>query len=263
MADDTAPEESLVWNKEELQKQIRNLEHKIFVVQKRCTEGENITELKDNLKSAIQNFADKKFTDSEKNVIDIKSDVIEKISKLDILRRIAYFLSSWGLIPILTAIIAIILSFILMGYRGYTVNILYIFPFTIPNDILKIVPLWAPLTAVIGASIQILVGVVNDYKENSMISKYKRLWYFVLPVVGFVFGFVAFLLIQGGLININLGQVSLNQSNITELPASLKGGSPLEPSAFSLILCFLAGYATEWFMGILGKLAPANGNNGK
>ncbi len=258
MEDATKPEEDLVWTKEELQKQIRSLEHKIFVVQKRCKEGEKITDVLDNLKSAIQNFADKKFTESEKNVIDIKSEVIEEISKLDIFRRTAYFLSSWGLVPILIAIIAIILSFISMGYTCYTANILYIFSFTIPKNILGIVPLWAPLTAVIGASIQILVGVVNDYKENSMISKYKRLWYLVLPVVGFVFGFIAFLLIQGGLININLGQVSLDQTkNISELPASLRGELPIGPSAFSIIICFLAGYATDWFMGLLGKLAPA------
>lgn len=260
MGDATKPDEDLVWTKEELQIQIRSLEHKIFVAQKQRGEGKKITDVLVILKSAIQNFADKKFTDVEKNVIDVKNEVNEIIHSLGPFRHITYFVSAWGLVPILTAIIAIILSFILMGYRGYTVNIPYIFSFTIPKDILGIVPLWAPLTAVIGASIQILVGVVNDYKENSMISKYKRLWYFVLPFVGFVFGFIAFLLIQAGLININLGQVSLDQTkNISELPASLTGGSPINPSAFSIILCFLAGYATDWFIGLLGKLAPTKG----
>lgn len=258
MVDVAKPEEDLVWKKEELQKQIRSLEHKIFVAQKQGGKGEKITDVLNNLKSAIQNFADEKFIDAEKNVIDVKNEVIEIIRNLDRFSKITYFVSSWGLVPILTAIIAIIFSFILIGYMGYKVNILYIFSFTIPKDILGIVPLWAPLTAVIGASIQILVGVINDYKENSMISKYKRLWYFVLPFVGFVFGFIAFLLIQAGLININIGQVSLDQTkNISELPASLTGGSPIEPSAFSIILCFLVGYATDWFMGLLGKLAPA------
>ncbi len=258
MGDATIPDVDLVWKREELQKQIRALEHKIFVAQKQGGNREKIKEVLGNLKSAIQNFADKKYTDAEKNVIDVKNQVIEIISQLNPFSKITYFVSSWGLVPILTAIIAIILSFISIYYLGHTVNILYIFPFTIPEDILGIVPLWAPLTAVIGASIQILVGVINDYKENSMISKYKRLWYFVLPFVGFVFGFIAFLLIQAGLININLGQVSLDQTkNISELPASLTGGSPIEPSAFSIILCFLVGYATDWFMGLLGKLAPA------
>lgn len=259
MGDATKPEEDLVWTKEELQKQIRSLEHKIFVAQKQGGKDEKITGVLVNLKSAIKNFEDKKYTDAEKNVIDVKNEKIKIIHNFGQFRRITYFVSSWGLVPILTAIIAIILSFILMGYTDCnTANILYIFSFTIPKNILGIVPLWAPLTAVIGASIQILVGVVNDYKENSMISKYKRLWYLVLPVVGFVFGFIAFLLIQGGLININLGQVSLDQTkNISELPASLRGELPIGPSAFSIIICFLAGYATDWFMGLLGKLAPA------
>jgi hypothetical protein len=255
MGDATKPDEDLVWKKEELQKQIRSLEHKIFIAQKQGGEDEKITDVLVHLKSAIQNIWDKKYTDAEKNVIDVKNEKNKIIHNLGQFRQITYFVSSWGLVPILTAIIAIILSFILMGY---TVNILYIFSVTIPKDILGIVPLWAPLTAVIGASIQILVGVINDYKENSVISQYKRLWYFVLPVVGFVFGFIAFLLIQGGLININLGQVSLDQTkNISELPASLRGELPIRPTAFSIIICFLAGYATDWFMGLLGKLAPA------
>ncbi len=243
MADAVIPDEDLVWNKEELKKQIRSLEHKIFIAQKQRAGAEMINAASENLKSAADEFSKKNYIEAEKYVIDLKKKKNQIFHTLSVLNKFYYIVSSWGLVPIFTAIFTIVLSFIMLIYRN--------------SFIIIGVPLWAPLIAVIGASIQILVGVVNDYKENSTISRYKRLWYLVLPVVGFVFGFIAFLLIQGGLVNINLGQVSLNQANISELPASLRGESPIGPSAFSIILCFLAGYSTDWFMGILGKLAPA------
>ncbi|VVB90726.1 Uncharacterised protein [uncultured archaeon] len=243
MADSINPEDYLVWTKEELQKQIRILEHKIFIAQKRSKKNQDkINAVLEELKKAFAFFSAKNFIEAEKKVIDIKKVKNEIINNMDIYDHTTYFFSSWGLVPILTAISTIIISFGLILSNK------------VP-PILDFVPAWAPLTAVIGASVQILVGVINDYKEDGMISKYKSLWYFVLPFVGFVFGFMAFLLIQAGLININMAQ--FNQSvNLSQSPA-LSGKSPIEPNAFTIIICFLAGYATDWFMGVLGKLAPA------
>lgn len=240
------PAEELVWNEDELKKQIRSLENQILVAQKQHGDIGKVKVTLHNLELAIKEFANKKFTDAEIHVIDVKEGLIEIIDTLTWLRQIPYFASVWGLIPILTAIIAMGLSFglIVGGYK---------------DSPILFVPLWAPLIGVIGASVQILVGVVNDYKEDSMITKYKRIWYSVLPIVGFVFGFIAILLIQAGLINMTQGQFSLNQTNITELNSFAKGDTPIHPTAYSIIICFLAGYATEWFMGLLGNLAPTGG----
>ncbi|MCE8428699.1 MAG: hypothetical protein J5U19_09950 [Candidatus Methanoperedens sp.] len=238
-------EEKLVWKEEELKLQIRSLENQIFITQKQGGELSKISSALCDLKSAVEEFAAKNFTKTEKHLIDIKKGLNEIIHELPPWRKITYFVSVWGLIPIATAISAGIISF-------YFLN-------SMSNATIGLgVPLWASLVAVIGASVQILVGIINDYREDSMISHYKKLWYLVLPFVSFVFGFIAILLIQAGLINITIGQPSLNQTmNISELTNLAKGETSIYPSSFSIITCFLAGYATDWFMGLLGKLVPS------
>jgi hypothetical protein len=238
------PAEELVWDEEELRGQIRSLENQISVAQKQHANIDEIKTVRTNLKLSIDSFKIKQFTEAEKHVLDVKEGLYEIIHMLSWRYKPAYFVSVWSLIPILTAFFFIFLSFTLMSYIGYAVRILYIISFTIPKDILGIVPLWAPLIGVIGASVQILIGIVNDYKEKSMISKYKRIWYFVLPLVGFVFGFIAILLTQAGLINMTQGQFSLNQTNITEFTNFANGTTLIKPSAYPIIICFLAGYLT-------------------
>ncbi|MDP2767434.1 MAG: hypothetical protein Q8O41_08300 [Candidatus Methanoperedens sp.] len=184
-------EEDLVWKKEELKWQIRSLENQIFVAQK---QHGDVTTVVGVLNSAIKEFAGKNFSEAEEHVLNVKKGLIEIIHTLKLRWRLAYFASVWGLFPIGTAILAMFISFIWLHSYSYI--------------ILGIgVPLWAPLVAVIGASVQILVGIVKDIKEDSMISQYKRLWYLVLPFVSFVFGFIAILLIQAGLFNMSQGQL--------------------------------------------------------
>ena len=132
------------------------------------------------------------------------------------------------------------------------------------------VPIWASLVAVIGASVQIFVGVVKDYKDDNMITAYKTLWYVAVIPASFAFGFIAFLLIEAGLLNISQGQFVLNQAlnqtitattitqigtNQTVTQTATQSGTVTNLAA-PLIVCFLAGYATDWFMNLLGKIAP-------
>lgn len=225
-------EGELIWEKTELKKKIRALENKIFIAEKQHGDVDDVLII---LKQTIQKFANQKFIEAENDLIDIKKDLIKITRDLEVINRAKYFMLSWGLFPIITAISAIILSF----------GIIY----KIDGSILY-VPLWAPLMGLIGASVQILVGVVNDYKEKGMVSKYKKLWYFILPTVGFVFGFIAFLVIQAGLIDMTQGRFDIGQTNQT-ISSTTTTSSRLE---LPIIICFLAGYATEWFMGLLAKL---------
>lgn len=239
-------EGELIWEKEDLKKNIRALENQIFIAEKHQGDVDNLVNI---LKSTIHNFVNNNFIDAEKDLIDIKKELIAKTRNLSTSNRIQYIISSWGLLPIITAISAIICSFAII----------------IMSDVLILgVPLWAPLIGLIGASVQILVGVVNDYKENSMISKYKRLWYFTLPTVGFVFGFIAFLVIQAGLIDMTQGRFDISQPNqtfaftmpINQTNQTISVSSTTTTSTrleLPIIICFLAGYATEWFMGLLAK----------
>jgi hypothetical protein len=165
------------------------------------------------------------------------------INEMALLERMQFFISLWAITPIAIAIIAEIIAFYLIISRG--------------SFVILGVPLWASLIAVAGTSVQILIGVANDYKDDGMITDYKRLWYIVLPFISFVFGFIAFLLTNAGLISITFGQISSNQSanisTLSGLSSNLAGGSSISPPAIFIIICFLAGYATNWFMELLLK----------
>jgi hypothetical protein len=101
------------------------------------------------------------------------------------------------------------------------------------------VPVWAVLFAGIGACVQIMIDITNDLKKSGYVEKYAKIWYMFLPIVGPVFGFLAYVLLS-------LGFLSL--SGIT--------AEQLGKATFSVIVvCFLAGYSTEWFMRQLGKLS--------
>lgn len=239
-----------IWTKKDFQTQIQLLENQLSIVLKvsKVDLGENITNLTSRLTGIYKNFEENKLSDVEQNIIDVKAQIYKIVNGMGWMERIAYNVSLWGISPIGLAIIAMIISFSLIVYRG--------------SFVILDVPLWASFIAVIGASVQILIGVVNDYKDDCKITEYKRLWYIVLPFVSFVFGFLAFLLTNAGLFSLTSGQITTNQSismaAISGLPSGLTGGSIINPPAILIIICFLAGYATDWFMGLLLKYTHQN-----
>jgi hypothetical protein len=84
-----------------------------------------------------------------------------------------------------------------------------------------------------------MIDVTNDLKTNGYVENYRKMWYMFLSIVGPVFGFFAYVLLS-------LGFLSL--SGIT--------AEQLGKTTFSVIVvCFLAGCSTEWFMRVLGKLS--------
>lgn len=97
------------------------------------------------------------------------------------------------------------------------------------------VPLWASFFAGLGSSAQILSGVVDDLRQGGMVIRYKRLWYMALPLLGMIFGYMAYLLFLSGLIAFNA-----NSQN----------------SVFSTMLfCFFTGFATNWLISKLSGLS--------
>jgi hypothetical protein len=253
-------DDKLVWTKAETKEQIKRLENRVYVAYKQHinevqVDGLKADDVKKELESAKDSFSEEDFVKAYDSLIDCKNDLRVLISKLSPWRKCAYFISIWAIVPILYAVvIGLIGSFIALKYFGDMM-------------IMGVVPVWASLVAVIGGSVQILVGVVKDYKEDDMITDYRRLWYVVLLPVSFAFGFIAFLLIQAGLITVSQGQFiinpSFNQTLTSGLTTQTATTGPLKQAttyglALPLILCFLAGYATDWFMGLLGKLTPTS-----
>jgi hypothetical protein len=94
--------------------------------------------------------------------------------------------------------------------------------------------------------VQIFVSVVSDIQNQGYSDEYRRMWYWVVPLVGVIFGFLAYLLFA-------VGQLSLGQS-----PSTTTSASPL---FFPIIWCFLAGYSTDWLKSKLDQLAnpPSKG----
>jgi len=248
-------DDQMVWTKEETKDQIKRLENQLSVAIKQHAEGNAVADVQTKIEKANDLFSkDQDFLQTQDLLIDAKNELSGVINKLSGWRKFAYFASIWGVVPASYAVgVGLVASFIALAYFG-------------DRTILGVVPFWACWIAVIGAAVQIVVGVVKDYKDDGMITDYKRLWYLCLLPVSFGLGFIAFFLVQGGLITITQGQFIINPNlNMTATSGlanqTATTGTVSQATTYGLalpfVLCFLAGYATDWFLAQLGKLTPA------
>lgn len=145
------------------------------------------------------------------------------------------------------------------------------------------VPLWASLFAGLGASAQIMMGTVEDIKATGIVREYKRLWYTSLPFLAVIFGYIAYLLTDLGmmstaggastgflnatdigLLNISgLEGAQLINNNATLIASSAENFTAQNVSSFEasigdnmrVVVCFLVGFATNAFIEKLAKLS--------
>lgn len=103
------------------------------------------------------------------------------------------------------------------------------------------VPLWAGLFAGVGACIQIIMTLVGDIKEDGVVSEHRQLWFAALPLVALVFGYLAYILIDLGVMTLAGPQSSSTATGGTQSLLSAGIGS-------KILICFLAGYATDDFI---------------
>jgi hypothetical protein len=239
-----------IWTKEDFCKQIKIFDNEISLLFNVCdikkddclqklTEND-LKELKEDLKKLYLNYVGGYYNNAELNIIDIKTNMYKIINMLCFRERIKYLAILYGFFPIVFAVIAMFVSF---------------FAITSFHFCILGVPLWASCLAVIGASVQILIGVANDYNDGYVMTEYRRLWYVILPFVSFAFGFLVFFLVTGGLISITSGYSAYNRSanTISTTMGSFcidDGSSPIH-SVIPIITCFLAGFSTNWFIRLL------------
>jgi hypothetical protein len=250
-------QQNSVWTKDEIELQIKKLENQMGVLQKRIkkdgTAQQEFKDLEEKFKSALDNYSQSNYVTTEETLIEVKNGLTEILNELSGGEQFAYFASIWGTVPI---------SY---GVAGLAVSIyLLICSFRVA---MLGVPIWASLVAAMGASVQILVGVTQDYKADGMITEYKRLWYLVVIPVSLAFGFVAFILIQSGLITVSQGTLMINPINQTVTTATSAASSQIATIntvglALPVLLCFLAGYATVWFMRLLSSLTQSTSQSG-
>jgi hypothetical protein len=225
------------------------------------------------------------------NVNNALTDALvkEKWHGIPSLKYFSFQSMIYGWTPIAIALLyAVTTIFVLLKYQGLQPNHPLIalqligLHLTLPQDLLGI-PLWAAFFGCLGACNQILIGVVADIREDGVVSDYKRIWYIVLPLVALIFGYLAYIIIDLGLISVGGTQSSsFTATNITLLHAT--GANSLNGSAASfdaknvtnlvasgvgsfsanmgiearMLACFLAGYATDAFIkrltGISNKM---------
>jgi hypothetical protein len=137
------------------------------------------------------------------------------------LRTISYFFKLYGLY----AVIFGMATTLLFGYLVYAYA---------DVSVLE-VPLWSAFFAGLGASTQILTGVVDDLRREGMITRYKRVWYVAIPLLSLIFGYMAYLLFSSGLVAFNVNSQSRTFS--------------------TMFLCFLTGFLTSWLINRLSQLS--------
>jgi len=195
-----------------------------------------------------------------------------------------------------STIAAIIFILLLFRYEGMNMNHLtdplitiplHWLSWSLPSKLLD-VPLWAALFGGLGACVQIQLGVVADIRDDGVVSDYKRVWYFILPLVALVLGYFAYILIDLGLVTLGSPQggqsASITAANISLIKAtgansfhlinnvsgnySFAAGTVANLTATGvssftanvgnqarIVACFLAGYATDAFTKKLTNLA--------
>lgn len=182
----------------------------------------------------------------------------------------------YGLTPMIISIIAAVIFSLLLWFYGLCA----ISPAS--------VPLWAALFGGLGACVQILIGLVGEIRTGGVVCEYKRIWYIILPIVALIFGYLAYVLADLGLValggvpggnstsiaasNINIinatgartfdmlnnvsGNYSFTAHTVKNLTAS--GVGTFTSSAGDkarVVVCFLAGYGTDAFIKRLTNLA--------
>jgi hypothetical protein len=181
----------------------------------------------------------------------------------------SFVMAKYGLFPMLYGM----LSAIVFGYLLFKDT----------NIIIISVPIWAVLIAGLGASAQIMVGTVGDIKATGVVQEYKRLWYTSLPFLAAIFGYIAYILTDLGMITTTgqgtpsnyLNATNIGLLNLTGLEnAVLVNNSTLNATSatqltaqnvasFSanigdnsrMAVCFIVGFATNAFIEKLTKLS--------
>jgi hypothetical protein len=136
-------------------------------------------------------------------------------------RTVSYFFKLYGLYAVAFGVAsAFLFCYLIYNYSNAT--------------ILE-VPLWSSFFAGLGASAQILTGMVDDLRRDGLVTRYKRVWYMAIPLLSMIFGYMAYLLFSSGLIAFNVDSPSRTFS--------------------TMFICFLAGFLTSWMITRLSELS--------
>jgi len=112
------------------------------------------------------------------------------------------------------------------------------------------IPLWSAFLGGFGASIQGLFSIHGEKEKYSILPNYRQSWYAILPIIGLAFGYIAYVLVNIGLLVLGGGSsipaVSQN-ATIASATSTVGNVSANVDTGVRLFLCFMAGYRTDFF----------------
>lgn len=211
-------EKSRLLESEQIKKIIIITQNQIFEAGKGAIDISNAS---NKIKDARDKFENNNEKDALEDLLDARLMLIESIKSTDKKSRRVYYIRTYGIPSFIVPAILIPIFFSLLWCWGDKSLV------TLSNNS---VPLWSLLSAGIGSTAQILVGTATDLKESGVVDRYNRAWYYILPLISMCFGFAAYLIVISGLWAFGS-------------PISLS----VERPQLIMLICFLAGYATDWF----------------
>jgi hypothetical protein len=218
--------------------------------------GIDVTEAHNKLENAIDCYIKGDIPCAQKYIIRLRNDLADAVEKKwpttnekngynieNFIKKYTQFiLPMYGFWVIIYSVICLIIAFFFL-----------IYPPKILHGLDKLgIAYWAPLFGVIGSSIQIMLNVAFDVKHFGYVVTSKRLWYFSLTFMSFVFGMFAYVLFYLGFMGDALSYI--NTTTNASLISDDSNTTKLRYSMIGYIACFLAGYSTDWFKDKLKEL---------
>lgn len=189
--------------------------------------GANVQEVHDKILDSLHSLDNKNEKLGRDNLIAAQLKLTEVVYPLSRWKKIIYFVNIYGLPSLYYAFFLMFLFFYAI-WKYQDRDLISTSQLTIP--------LWSLWAAGIGSTVQILFGACTDLKHYGKVDRYKRSWFASLPFISLGLGFSMYLILQSGLLALD--------SDIKESPKYLQ-----------MLICFLAGYATDWTREKLSKVS--------
>lgn len=168
---------------------------------------------------------------AQDNLIEAKLNLTDAINTLEWKKR--YFSYIAGIYAVPSILYASLLMIVFICLLWHFQDEALITAST--QKVTTTVPIWSLLVAGFGSTVQILIGICSDLRGAGVIRIYKRSWFWSLPFISLGLGFAMYLTLQCGLLSLD----STIDNSTKYLP---------------MLLCFIAGYATDWMRERLSKV---------
>ena len=221
-------EEKEIWTEHDIRVAISRTQNHMQQAKKA---GANIQGVHSKISGGLHALDDNNKSLARDNLIEANLNLTDVINTLGWWKKnFSYIAMIYAVPSILYAIFLMMVFICLLWYFQDKALITISTP-----QVTTTVPIWSLLVAGFGSTVQILFGICSDLRGSGVIRIYKRSWFWSLPFISLGLGFAMYLTLQCGLLSLN----STIDTSTKHLP---------------MLLCFIAGYATDWMRVKLSKV---------